>query len=188
MPKVIVVNGLKRSGKDYFSELLRCRLEREGKTVDVHSFADPMKFILSTTLNITEDELDNYKNNMCKLLVATEIEGSPSLNSITNMRKVLQNFGTDAMQTVFGKDVWVNLMKEKIEKSTADYFIIPDFRFPQEYIEGAISVQIVNEELDNSDTHASETSLNNFIFDFIVDNTGKPDLTSQISEFKELFL
>lgn len=186
--KIILVNGLKRSGKDYFSNLLKERLENKNKTVEICSFADPMKFILSTTLNISIEELDNYKNNMSKILLTSHIEGIESLNSVTNVRSALQNFGTEAMQTVFGKNVWVDLMNSKIEKSKADYFIIPDFRFTQEYIDDAITVHIMSSDLINADTHKSENDLKDFSFDHIIDNTGKPNISPQIEEFIHIFL
>lgn len=184
MTHVILINGKKRSGKDFFAEKLQEELYKNKKTSEVMSFADPIKEIISTTFNITKEQLDDYKNDKNKIAVVKSNDLTVDYSVMTDFRTVLQNFGTEAMQTTFGQDVWVDLLRNKAKESDVDFVIVPDFRFLQEYI-SPLTVKIRNDEIDNAcaDKHASENELNDFEFMFEIDNSGQPDLTDQIQKF-----
>lgn len=176
--KVILVGGKKRSGKDFVSDLIKQKLESYGKSVDTVAFADEIKTILCTTLGVTLDEFNEFKNSDTEINFADK--------SIT-FRKLIQNFGTDAMQTSFGKFVWRNKVIDFIEETEADYVIVTDFRFPAEYIE-SFTVNIINGEIQTDDSHTSENSMNDWIWDYIIDNTSKKpldELNKQIDEMVE---
>lgn len=181
MKKVILINGLKRSGKDYTAELISKFLDNDGTTYDIFSFADPMKTILTKTLNITLDEFNSFKNNLSNL----EVQDCNGEKHLLNFRELIQNFGDEAMKPIFGNNVWVDLMIKNIEQTGADVILIPDFRFPQEYLKSSenISVHTINvfnEDILNDDKHASENSLDGFQFDYHIDNTGQPDITQDV--------
>jgi hypothetical protein len=169
-PKVILINGLKRSGKDFSGDILLKKLPNSKKI----AFADNMKKIISETLGITLRELEDYKNNYYYIKTP---------DSSLSFRELLQRFGTEAMKPVFGNDVWARLVKDEILKSSADYIIISDFRFLVEYETlkdldtlGAIklvTLKINDNNLQNKDTHISENELNDFEFDYQIDNTKK---------------
>jgi len=184
--KIILINGKKRSGKDYTAQKIKEVLEDEGFFVEIIAFADPIKEIIATTFGMSLELLNIFKNNKQKIYVekqnATEDEMflGDNLVQISDFRTILQRFGTEGMQGTFGKNVWVDLLKRKVHFSCCDYVIVPDFRFNAEDI-GDYSVNIFNSEIiDAGDSHASENELNNFKFDFLINNTGRPDLTSQI--------
>lgn len=182
--KVILINGKKRHGKDHVAQLLRERLQSQGNTVEVHSYADPMKRIISTMLGLTIEKLDQHKNNRSLLVTGKD--------TICDFRELIQRFGTEAMQTEFGKTVWVDRMLSVINNKECDYFIIPDFRFPDESLENSgldvVSIQVENRDIICTDSHKSENALDGFVFDHYIDNTGKPNLSPQITEFIEMFL
>ena len=170
-PVVIMIAGIKRSGKDTSAQLLKEALETDDHIVDIASFADPMKYILATILGITEEELDALKNN----------PDHPH-------RGYLQRLGTEAMKPIFGSNVWQELLSAKIVKSEADYFIVPDFRFPIEY--GCsiypYTVKVEREGLESVDTHSSETALEGFDFDYTLYNNGTlAELQEAINELKK---
>lgn len=167
MPKVILINGKKRSGKDYLAKMLKLELEQQNKTVEIMSYADPIKEILADTFNISVELIDEYKNNFQAIDVAGE--------NLLNFRELLQRFGTEAMKKQFGDDVWVNLLKGKINISTAEYILISDFRFLCEDIsEGfnVTTVNVINKDIIAEDEHSSENELNDYNFDITLDNTG----------------
>ena len=174
MKKIIMVSGLKRSGKDYISNIIKNELIKEGYTVDIFAFAKPIKDILTKTLNISLDELDTYKNEKTPIVI-DDIEH-------TNMRNVLQDFGK-VMKNTFGKDVWSKAMIENINNSKADIIIISDFRFLIEYESlksldcDIITVNVLDFNLKLDDSHPSEKELidNNFKYDACLDNTAKND-------------
>ena len=149
--KIILIGGAKSAGKDTFASSLAKYLGRNS-TVELMSFASPMKQILSTTLGITLEELDDLKND----------ESTP-------YRGYLQRLGNEAMKPVFGDDVWEVLASKAIAKSSADFIIFSDFRFAVELIKGATTIK-VSRFLESKDTHASETALKDFKFDITISN------------------
>lgn len=163
--KYILINGKKRAGKDFFASLLKAELVNAGHTASVLSFADPIKDIMSVSLNISRDELDEFKNSAVPIYIQNK--------QVSDARRVLQNFGTEAMKKYFGEDVWVDLLRSRAEQTNAEFIIVPDFRFFSEHMPGSVTVQILNRDIYNaSDLHRSENELNEFNFDFVLDNTG----------------
>lgn len=166
MIKIILINGKKRAGKDYVAKILK---EKLGNCEIMH-YADALKQIISETFEISLEELENFKNENVEIIFN---------NRKTTFRRVLQCFATEAIKPVFGNNIWKRIVLNKMENSSAEYIIIPDFRFPEEYIEGSYTVKVLGgEQLDN---HISEHALNNFKFDYIIDNTKKGDLTHCIN-------
>lgn len=171
---VIIINGKKRSGKDNFAKILKREYSKLGKSVMISAFADPIREILSKSLNISTVVLDGFKN--AEFVLSTKDPETGKTTDLVTFREFYQKFGTDAMHSYFGKNVWVDLLNEKIESSTAEVIIIPDFRFPHEEISD-ISIQVFDSNIISEDSHISENSLNDLDFKFEVDNTDHPDLT-----------
>ena len=165
MPKFILIGHKSRQGKDTFAEFLSEYLENSKIT----RFADPMKEILASTFGINEETLENLKNN-------PEIKIQDTSNTIPNLsfRDIIINFGNKKIKEIFGEFVWANLLYKRYEKSSYDYIIVPDFRFPIEYKEHAITVKVQRKQVipDNE----ADIALNNFNFDYYIDNNG--DLNS----------
>jgi hypothetical protein len=187
----ILVNGKKRAGKDYFAQSLKKELETLGHTAQVMSFADPIKDMMATTFNITHEQLDEMKNEEAVIGTQEATFDGYECYHLTDMRKVLQNFGTEAMKPWFGEDVWVELLLKNARDSGSDFVIVPDFRFLTENIEGGFTVKICNSDVENnaSDNHRSENELNDFEFMYEIDNTGHPDVTKLVQDLiKELML
>jgi len=161
---IILVNGLPRSGKDEFA---KCAKKYGFRRM---AFADKIKELIAITLDISLEELDNLKNNSSL---------SFSDKSIT-FRRLLQRFGTEAMQSVFGKDVWSNVILQDIKDG--ENVVISDFRLLAEYdiIKNAypdvITVHISNNDSTNY-THPSDVQLKNanFNFDYDIINTSTLD-------------
>lgn len=165
--KILLINGKKRSGKDYSALRLKTIIEDMGKTVQIMSFADPIKEIVASSFGISLTMLDDFKN--CEEDINIDIEGESV--AISNFRLFIQRFGTDAMKAQFGEFIWSDLLYEKAHNSLADVVIVPDFRFRTEYLKESITVKIKNDTVKNDDSHQSENDLNNFTFDFTLDNT-----------------
>ena len=171
MRKIILINGKKRAGKDYVAKILK----EELGNCEIFHYADSMKQIIADTFEISLEELENFKNENVEITFN---------DKRTTFRRVLQCFATEACKKIFGKDIWKQIVLNKMENSSAEYIIIPDFRFPEEYIEDSLTVKVLGG--DTNDTHISESALNNFKFDYIIDNTNKGDLTYWINGLLEL--
>ena len=152
---IIGICGHKGSGKDYLGAILK---EFTGFKV-VH-FADPIKDILCGIFKISKDELNELKNS----------EDSKILG--TNMRSILQTFGTDVMQRFCGKRIWVDLVLKE------DNLIISDVRFQHEVDaileKGGFVIKLKSNFKE--DNHISESGIDKIpdsCFKYIFDNSKK---------------
>lgn len=98
---------------------------------------------------------------------------------------LLQVLGTDWGRTVYGSNVWVDALKNRITKESAEIIIIDDLRFPEELLafkqSNAISIRLEAPEAlrkvraegwrDATD-HPSETALDSHIssFDLLINS------------------
>ena len=156
---VILIGYKKRSGKDTVANIISNYVECQKL-----SFAQPLKEILADTLNISLSELEDKKNNN---------ETINWFNGYISFRQLLQRFGNGKMKTFFGKDVWVKLTESKIKD---DLVVISDFRFKEEYeylkkFHKVITIK-VERDLKNDDKDESENDLNDFKFDYVINNNG----------------
>lgn len=163
--KVLLIAGQKRSGKDTLAQLIADELNRLGKKTSVKSFAYPMKEIMAVTLGVTQQELEDLKND-----------------SDNPHRGYLQRFGTEGMKPWFGKRVWTDLAMQSVNDSSSEIIIFADFRFPEEGIyfptyHNTTTLKVHRPGLtsDSADMHISERALENYLFDRDVVNDG--DLT-----------
>lgn len=152
---IIGICGHKGSGKDYLGNLLK-----DKTNFKITHFADPIKDILCEIFNISIEELNNLKNSE-----ETKILG-------TNMRKILQKFGTDIMQGYCGKEIWANIVLKE------DNLIVADVRFQHEVDailrKGGFVIKLKsNSKIDN---HISERGIEDIpesCFKYIFDNSKK---------------
>ena len=181
-PLVIQLLGFARSGKDWTASQLKAYFESQGKSVEIMSYAAPMKRIAATLFDITLEQLDNYKNHPLEYVIditqLSEFKVPVDIHN-TDFRRFLQLLGNDAIKPIFGDDVWAKLAKANIDKSTADIIIIPDCRFTVELNEvGGTTVRIVNNSLPPPMNHPSELELLNYVTHYSLDNTDH-SLTSE---------
>jgi len=163
---VILIAGDKRSGKDTVAKIIAKNLS---KTKTYH-FADAMKFIISRTFDITLSELEYAKNNG---KLKTFLKYKRLVFLVVDFRKILQRFGTEGMKPIFGEGVWRKIVEKNLKEDYVN--IIPDYRFPIEKIEGAITIRVNRSILKRhcvSDTHVSENALRDTKMDYTINNNG----------------
>ena len=151
--RVLLISGYKGSGKDLVAKMIQDQLISD---VVIDHFAADMKQILATTLGMTLEQLDIFKND-----------------HTMPHRGYLQRFGTDAIKPVFGNDVWADKVYSRLDPNV--FNIIPDFRFPNEVSSEErfdIRTLKVDRGLTPTDSHSSENSLQDRIFDYTVSNKG----------------
>lgn len=156
---IVTISASARHGKDTFAGFLKDSLEAQGKKVIIFHYADFLKYIASNWFN-----WDGKKDD--------------------KGRTLLQYLGTD----VFRKNrpnCWVNMAKEFVlgMGDLVDFVLIPDCRFPNEieiWNESGFNIKtikVIRPDFDNGlsesqKAHPSETSLNNWIFDYNIINSG----------------
>jgi len=183
-PLVIQLLGQARAGKDFTALQLQQYFQSLGLTVEIKSYAAPMKRIAAALFDITLEELDTYKNSteLFALYIADRYDGA--IECSLDLRVFLQRLGNDAVKPEFGNSVWADLMRQEISKSTADVIIISDCRFMTE-IEAfpeAVTLRIFNGNLPPPMNHASELELLNLPTTYTLDNTDYSKTLSNISK------
>jgi len=94
-------------------------------------------------------------------------------------RTLLQTYGTEIFRHRVHNDYWINQTRDRIIDSDADVIIITDVRFPNEmdslnlpkdFI--VVPVRVERETVFSKNTHESETALDNYDFEYVIDNNG----------------
>ena len=101
-------------------------------------------------------------------------------------RTLLQHIGTDVVRKR-DEDYWVRFLADMLNffPDKWDFILLPDFRFPNEFFSLAkylhpeakvFSIKVCRDFpstlTPEQQAHASETALNNFNFDYYIDNNG----------------
>lgn len=194
-PLVIQLLGQARSGKDWTASQLKAYFESQGKSVEIMSYAAPMKRIAAKLFGISLDTLDDFKNRSDN--VSIEVydnenildKTSPSFQLETNFRTFLQRLGNDAIKPEFGDDVWAQLALKNINTSTSDVIIMSDCRFNVELeVVGGVTVRVVNNSLPPPMNHASELELLHYATMYSINNTNYSVTSEDIANLAQRIL
>lgn len=165
MRGTIVISGKSGSGKDKIALFMKEELAKRGKKVLIIHFADAVKWFCRDFL-----DWDGNKDEVGRTL--------------------LQTVGTDIVRAKhpnFWTGIVVGLIQSFESTSDFDIAIIPDARFPNEVdislanLKNCVSVRMERKNPDGTpwlnaslterqQQHPSETSLDNFAFDYVVHN------------------
>lgn len=172
-PIIIGFSGHARNGKDSAGIILKEKLESSGKRVLKINLADYLKF-----------------------LVATYFDGS--YERTPENRTKWQHFGTEKVREE-DPNFWVDTIIRMLSVfgDDFDYVIISDCRFPNEINRfsekdfDTFSVRVKRLGFENDLTqeqrkHSSETSMDNFYFDYYIESQdGLDKLEIEVDKFIE---
>lgn len=160
--KILLVSGKIFSGKDYTAD---CLLKKNcWKKL---SFADHLKLLCA----------EKYKTE--PVLFYTHTGKSLKYDTTRTYRDLLVETSYSLKKQ--NKDYFVEKIIEKIEPDRCSNFVIPDFRFPNEYtrlkkdLSSSFDVNtciVVRPDNDHNSQCPSENSLSDFPFDFTIVNDG----------------
>lgn len=184
MKFLIMFAGKMQSGKSTSSKALQKILNEMGHKVEIVALADELKQMCQDSFKPLAKILkDKFNYDL------VDENWWENKNEIS--RCLLQIVGSDIVRKV-DIDYWCKKLKEKIEKSEAEFFILQDWRFNTEYNffnKSIIEQFCINMErpgLNSGDAgkHVSENDLNGFEnFDLKILNCGDMfDLEDKISE------
>ena len=168
--KLIGITGAARSGKDTIGDYLRIR---HGFTT--LSFAAPLKRMICTMLEVSEDWLETHKDE--------------HITGIASPRVLLQTLGTDWGRHMIDTNIWVNLVHHKVDDiatwSHINGIVLTDVRFNNEAewirANGGVVWEVIRPEVLIESTHISENGVDAHLINtsFINDGTIE-DLRQQV--------
>ncbi len=168
--EVIGLSGWARSGKDTVASFL---IENHGYTK--MSFADPIREAL-VRLN---PKIDVYGLGYISLNWAVEKMGWEKLkDEAPEVRGLMQRMGTEVGREMFSPDFWVDAaMKRAVDGSK---IVFSDCRYPNEADAvkklGGRMIRIEREGVAPANAHPSETALDDYDFDVVIDNGSSLDV------------
>jgi hypothetical protein len=176
--EIISLTGAKRSGKNTFANYLKEVAEKDGRTVELASWAHLLKEVAVKSLGINENA-DQWAERTKEKYSISITNQNGLVEYELYVREFLQNLGTEACREIFGQDFWVDQFWNRFEKvhtKQPDLLIFTDTRFDNEAksVEhfGGINVEIVKDDLITQDTHASEQGVHSmFIYEIIYNDT-----------------
>lgn len=174
---IIGLNGAKGSGKDTVGAFL----------VDKYgfyrlSFAQALKESAASLFGVTPEFWDEAKNDdwyNITLWRGPYPAKSETIKTVT-ARKFLQLYGTEAHRDIFGKDFWVDaLIPLNVAGHHVNNYVITDARFPNELERirdlGGITVRLERPEIEDGDSHVSESVPPAGLIDHVIANVGTID-------------
>lgn len=166
------LSGYAQSGKDTIGQAL---VRNYGFTR--YAFADVLKEVVYR-LNPVADIGD------VRVQEIVDDYGWEEAKNISEVRRLLQVMGTEAGRDVLGTNIWVDTVLNRV-RPTEDV-VITDCRFPNEAQavknRGGHVVRVVRAGVDAANDHPSETSLDTWPFDMVVDNNGTLEDVDWIAE------
>lgn len=185
MIRIIGISGKARMGKDYTGKILQLLLQKQidtdmgFPTWEIKKFAGKLKQTVSLLTGLSEEDLEK-----------SSVKESHLDGWNMTVREMLQKLGTESIRLGLHKDAWILALFSDFYKHSN--WIITDVRFPNEAdaikSRGGLLLR-VNRDVPTL-THISETALDNYDFDYYVDNNGtKEELEKQLIKIvKELKL
>lgn len=181
MAQLIAVSGFAGVGKDEFFKIFSKKMASQGKKVERLAFADPIKVSVNRLLGWDE----RHSNGELKEVVDEFWGFSP--------RHAYQTFGTEWARNCLRNDFWLKLAEKSLLESAADFIIVTDLRFENEWewskARGGIVVGILGDrtKLEN-ELHPSEQFIPKIVMgsDWLVKNDkslGLSNLEKQVDLF-----
>jgi hypothetical protein len=193
---IIGLSGYAKSGKDTVAEMI---LDiQPDSNWQIKKFSGKLKQIASILTGVPADKFEDqdFKQSMLgpswsRMVINSHLNVEDKKMSV---REFLQRLGTDAIRDGLHPNAWVNALmadyrSEEVVEKLSDFiskvtppsnWIVTDCRFPNEAQaikdKGGIIVRIDRTGVSPVNAHPSETSLDNWDFDYKIANVS--DLVS----------
>lgn len=177
---IIGIAGRKRVGKNFVANVIAGLLKRDDD-VELVAFADPIKTYCHEVLGIGKEYLwgDADKNAPTRYSWEDTFGGKdvPTPGGPMTVRQIMQVVGTELGRNIWGKDIWIHAMENRIKNGAADSWIITDVRMVNEAEAvrkwGGIVIRVdgaSREGAESVDMHETERMIDSLKVDAIIDN------------------
>jgi hypothetical protein len=180
---LIGLTGFARTGKDTTADFMTTDF---GFTK--FSFADPMREAL-----VRLDPTIHVGGHPTSLASAVNLMGWEELKGASSdVRPLLQRFGTEVGRNMFGQNFWVDLALKSI--ADVNKAVFADVRFKNEAdaikAAGGIVIRITRPEYGPANSHISELEMVDYPVDFTINNSSnlfalKNEVNSIINSISE---
>lgn len=185
---IVGFSGYLRSGKDTAAQaLIADGYEHRSFAKALKDMAYNLNPIIATREVWNEDGPDRWRTEVLRLqAVVDECGWEMAKDRFSEIRALLQRMGTDAGRKVLGENIWVNTALRglsninRIAAADDPDVVFTDVRFPNEAdgiaALGGLVIRINRPGFEpGPDAHISETALDDYPFDVVIDNTGGID-------------
>lgn len=199
MVTLVGLSGYARSGKDTLAAALRDegwnRVAFADKLREVLYALNPMVTVKVNTYEVEEassykpiavytNETPVYVQDVIDLYTwdrYKETEYGPEI------RRLLQRLGTEAGRQALWDSIWVDAAMKAVDNDPYGKYVVTDCRFPNEaraiQERDGFVIRITRPGVGPANSHASETSLDDWRFDGHITNDGIPkDMVQQLKE------
>jgi hypothetical protein len=187
LPPIIGLNGVARAGKDTVAEILHSLYGYE-----VLSFSTALNnalIALNPIVDLTVADVMEEKRSRWERLTRKhptfdisirpvyykDLEASVGYEQAkenSEVRRLLQAFGTEVGRRMFGEDVWVEALFRQVQPGTL--IAISNVRFPNEYNavkeRGGVVWRVERPGYAPANGHISDTALDDYEFDQVIQN------------------
>ncbi len=169
-PRLVALSGHAQSGKDTFAAMLS---EFGYQRL---ALADPLREGLYALNPIVQGDHQTKPFRVQEIVDDIGWEEAKRMPG-GEIRGLLQRMGTEFGRTVFGPDIWVETLLEKVWKGPRDQrYVITDCRFPNEAQllgeEGAVIVRVNRPGVRPVNDHPSDAGLPEELVDYDIQNDG----------------
>ena len=174
MSIIVGVNGYGRSGKD---ELARVLVDNYG--FERIAFADVLRcmaYAVDPLVSLSwQTDVPGVSERATQRLseVVDSFGWDYAKTTFPDVRRLLQRLGTEGGRNALGENVWVDAA---FDRAKSDKLVITDMRFPNELRavteRNGVTVRVNRAGNGPANDHPSETSLDNYKFDYYLDNDG----------------
>lgn len=176
---IIAISGKKGSGKSTIGEIFR----DDGFILD--SFANSVKDICTILFGYDRNKLEGITEEDRKWRETTDIKYSELMNNNFTPREAMILVGTYFGRNMIHPNIWIETLFNRYDNNSNKNLLITDLRFPNEYEEikkrGGIIIRVNRFNNDNNDNnhnnlhYETECLLDNYNFDYVIDNNGTID-------------
>lgn len=174
--QILGLSGYARSGKDTVADVL---VSQGWQRI---SFADKLRDFLYALDPIVEIGVNGEYIRLREVIDHFGWDGYKDTPYVTEIRPLLQRLGTEAGRTVLWDSIWIDAAFAGLDNDGK--YVIADARFPNEaeavVARGGRVIRIERKgngpaTLPDGSVHSSETSLDDWEFDAVLENNGTLD-------------